>query len=549
MRTCLAILLTFGAAAAAAQDAALIDELAVIFPDSKVADGSPTYHTDTPRGVLAGVHVLVRPPENADALEFALYHGVHRVHDAQFYRLIDVPVEQNTGLGQRTELFGGRENPHVVRDAPFRVFEVLQPVESSVRVAPDSSLVALRVEVPIKPDAEAETRAYRLRISHGAWNRALPWTVEVWPVTVPPVRPNSPGFTNWLNTGNVARYHDCEPWTPAFWRMLERYADLMARGRQNTIILRWNAFLERTGPGQYTVRQQRLRRFVRIFLDRGFTRLEGGHLAHRHAGDWNSPRLDLIFSNADVTSDAGRAELAGLLTTIDQALRGLGAPDEVTYVQHLADEPTNTNAAAYSALAEQVRAQLPNVQIFEATMSRQLVGAVDIWCPQVYAWQKNADFFRERQAAGDAVWVYTCLSPGGPWMNRLLDQERLRCTLIAWALVKYDLDGFLHWGLNYQRKDPFEHSVVRHGKDEKSYLPAGDSHVIYPGADGPWSGQRFEAHRIGFEDAELLRLLKRRDPQRAAAVIERVMRSFRDYEKDVGTYRRAKRALLEEVTE
>jgi hypothetical protein len=87
-------------------------------------------------------------------------------------------------------------------------------------------------------------------------------------------------------------------------------------------------------------------------------------------------------------------------------------------------------------------------------------------------------------------------------------------------------------------------SVVPHGGGPPNFLPAGDSHVVYPGKNGPLSGQRFEAQRIGMEDAELLRILKARDPQRAGAILDRVFRAFDDYERSVNAYRAAKRELL-----
>ena len=61
------------------------------------------------------------------------------------------------------------------------------------------------------------------------------------------------------------------------------------------------------------------------------------------------------------------------------------------------------------------------------------------------------------------------------------------------------LDGFLHWGLNQYHADPFAQSVVDHtaAPGTENRLPAGDTHVLYPGPDGPWSSVRFEAHRIG----------------------------------------------------
>jgi hypothetical protein len=113
-------------------------------------------------------------------------------------------------------------------------------------------------------------------------------------------------------------------------------------------------------------------------------------------------------------------------------------------------------------------------------------------------------------------------------------------------LAKYDLNGFLHWGFNHYRSgtDPFVQSVVPHGKGPPNFLPAGDSHVVFPGKGGPLSGQRFEAQRIGMEDAELLYVLKVRDARRAQAIITAAFRAFDDYETDVVAYRAAKRELL-----
>jgi hypothetical protein len=172
-------------------------------------------------------------------------------------------------------------------------------------------------------------------------------------------------------------------------------------------------------------------------------------------------------------------------------------------------------------------------------------GIVNIWCPQVQEYQANQEFFDKRKAAGDKVWVYTCLSPGGPWLNRLLDMERLRQVYIGWALAKYDLQGFLHWGLNFHTDKPFEELVRYHM--EGQFLPAGDSHILYPVREGPLSSNRFEAHRVGMEDYELLAQLKLHDAPRAQQIIARVLQSFDKYTKDISVYRSARTLLLEAV--
>ncbi|MBT8444410.1 MAG: DUF4091 domain-containing protein, partial [Gammaproteobacteria bacterium] len=368
-------------------------------------------------------------------------------------------------------------------------------------------------------------------------------------------------YTNWINIDEVARRHALELWSDGFWTMLGRYAKLMSRGRQNAILVPLRRFVRpvrpvspganakaksgSTSPAAFD--EARLKRYVETFRTAGFKFFEGGHLAARPAGDWGATDLQL-FSGALVSSAEGTREATHWARAIDRVLTDNGWRD--AWFQHLADEPSDTNAAAYRALAAAFRAGCEGVPIVDATLSRELVGAIDVWCPQVHDFEEQRRFFAKRRAQGDRVWVYTCLSPGGPWLNRLLDQERLRPVWIGWAAAHRRLDGFLHWGLNQYQADPFAQSVVDHhaaGPGTKNRLPAGDTHIVYPGRDGPWSSVRFEAHRIGMEDRELLEQLRVEDEDSCARVIDRVVRRFDLFATDVPRYRAAKRLLLEQL--
>ena len=83
---------------AIAQQAAFFDELAVLYPDSDTAAGTERFASDTPRGVPAGVHVLITGLPAEAPLRFGLLPDGGGTVDARTFRLIDVPVEQNTGL-------------------------------------------------------------------------------------------------------------------------------------------------------------------------------------------------------------------------------------------------------------------------------------------------------------------------------------------------------------------------------------------------------------------------------------------------------------------
>ncbi len=527
--------------------AALFDELVELFPDSSVDCGAAILHLHTARGVPVAAHVLITGLDDAASeLAFDLHHRDAHAPKARWYRFVDVPVEENTGLVSRTERFDGKENPHVIRRAPFRIFEALRPIESPTSVG--ASTIALRIEIPIAPDAPTGQFDYELFIGAGSFKSTLRLIVNVHAVAVPLIGRQTLHYTNWFSTQNIAKEHSLEQWSEEYWFMLARYAALMARGRQNTFWLRWPDVFEPGDDGVLRLQRQRLEHYVCTFNDAGLYYIEGAPFAGRPGGDWSTTTLQLRLVDLPATSEAGRAALASMAGQLMEVIESNGWEDR--WLQHIADEPTDTNAEDYRKLAAHLRELMPGVPIVEATMSTELAGAVDIWCPQVQEYQRHREFFEERRAHGDRLWVYTCLVPGGPWLNRLLDMERLRQVYIGWAAAKYDLHGFLHWGLNHYKTDPFVQSVVDHPAmpGTNNRLPAGDSHVIYPSEDGPLSSHRFEAHRIGLEDYELLRALRADDSQAADRIIEQVFRAFDDYNTDVDVYREAKRQLLQALS-
>jgi hypothetical protein len=518
----------------------LRDSLEWLYTDSVVGKKPcQSLSVDVARGGTASVHVLVCGLEEGQSVQLATRRGRAAAEEAQWFRLVDVPVETNTGPVGFVER-DGEENPHVTRRAPFRVFDAMEPVGSSVK-APSTAL-ALRLHLPVPATARPGEREYAIEVGSGAESRPLSLTVNVHKPVVPPVGRDSLPYTNWFSLKLMAERHGLGPWTEAHWRMIRRYADLMAHGRQNTFWVPLGDVFE-VRDGQPLLDRQKLRRIVKTFTAAGMCYIEGGHVAHRTGGDWNAKSFDLSLTQTRGTSVEGNALLASLTRQLMDEIDRNGWRDR--WIQHVTDEPTADNRDDYRILAGMVRKYMPGIPLLDATMDIGLAGSVDIWCPQAQEFERHRDDFEAMRALGDRVWFYTCCFPGGPWLNRLLDMELLRPCLFGWAAALFDLEGFLHWGLNHYKsdQDPFQQSVVDHGGSNR--LPAGDTHIVYPGKGAPWSSLRLEAQREGFEDFELLRRLKERDPKRAAAIIRRAIRGFSDYATNVRTFRAARQALLE----
>ena len=118
------------------------------------------------------------------------------------------------------------------------------------------------------------------------------------------------------------------------------------------------------------------------------------------------------------------------------------------YLQHLADEPTQTNKESYRALAALLRKHAPELKIVEACHEKDLVGAMDVWVPQLNYLKDDFAHYQARQKAGEEVWFYTCVFPQGEYANRFIEQPLVKTRLLHWINFRYGITGYLHWGYN-----------------------------------------------------------------------------------------------------
>ncbi|OFY53482.1 MAG: hypothetical protein A2X22_02205 [Bacteroidetes bacterium GWF2_49_14] len=524
----------------------LSDELAPLYPDSRIEKAVLGYSVDAARGTIASVHLLFNGLKPGDELSFRITGAKVSEPAAKWYRLIDVPVAENTGLDSRTEKFSEKTNPYVIRRAPFRIYEALDPVVPPVGIK--SGTEVYRLEIPVDAGLNIGVNDFTIEVSAPGFHKKLTFNVIVHHAQVPPLQGAHLEYVNWHSNGRIAADHGVEIWSEPFWSMLGSYARLMARGRQNTFWFIWSDFFRFNPDGSVAeFYGERFDRYIRTFLDEGLTTIQGAPFARRRNWETDAFLLAVPVENGKeipMLSEEGLKIFRSMANPILARLKENRWNN--SWVQGIFDEPTEEYVERYKATAAVLKSLDPGIRILEATMTVSLAGIVDCWCPQVQEYQANMDFFKERRAAGDEVWVYTCLIPGGPWINRLVDQERLRQVYVGWACSKYDLQGFLHWGLNHHRGKPFE-ELVRQHENEKSFLPAGDSHIIYPGSAGPLSSLRYEAHRIGMEDYELLLQLKKLNPVLADELTNRLFQAFNQYNTDISTYRGVKSELLKSL--
>ncbi len=523
------------------QDVGFSNILDAVYPDKNSIQFYKTYSIDTPKNTTYNINLVVHSKPKS---VIKLNYQSDSFDEIMFSEVLDVPVEQNTGLDSRTERFKGNINPHVIRRSPFRIFEIIKPINSNL-ITSSSNFSLINIKIPINKNTKSEKHLIDFIVFVDGQKFNLKLKIDVHDVIIPDLDESNFFYTNWFNLSKMEEYHQLERWSGEWYSMLDNYAKLMAYGRQNCVKIPGELiYLEND---EVFLDEKRMMSFIDVFLKYGFKYFESPHLLGRGKNDdWGSPELITKLRNVGYYSEEGKKEINEVAYKIKQFTEKYNLTEK--WLQHIADEPTSVNAQCYIDVSNQIKKIHPNIKIMEATNTRESLGnSIDIWCPIINDFQENEEFFRSREKLGEKILVYTCLVPGGKWLNRTLDMEKIRQVYFGWGGSKYNTMGYLHWGLNQYKANPFEQSVIKHPSPiagPNNFLPAGDTHIIYPGKNGPLSSIRFESHRIGCEDYEILEILKRKQPKKHKKLISKVFTDYQTYSLNIKKYYRVKKRIL-----
>ena len=512
-----------------------------LFPDTTLGGMPDHIHVASARNGSVGIQILFECPEPCGTLTLEA-----EGFELELYQMIDIPVELNTGNGvdqggAMTLLFDHCPD-HAIRQAPFRVFDCLRPM-TSCRIPSVQGLAAAYVCIRPREETPAGSYTLSLRICNGSQVHICSIDYRVYPVSF---EENRMQQTNWFNLLSMAEKHDLEPWSPAHYEMIRRYARTMRRAHQNVFCI-WFRDIMKVSADPWHFDFSALKPLIEIFMEEGFDTLETGSILSRGSLPDGAPNMYTNCFTCDaapdipVDSDQGYELLSCELRDFAQFLKEIHWDRKVLF--HIMDEPdvhykTEADLEArrtqYFMVANLVRRYIPNVQTIEAVKSTKFRGGVDIMVPITDGYQSNQKAFDTAISLGDPVWSYVCCGPEGMWLNRFLDQPLVNGRLLFWGFALNRISGYLHWGYNqYQSTpNPFISTKAHNPTGIGTDFPCGDAFIVYPGEDGPWISMRLEAERRGAEEAALLCQLRDRDPGVMEKLIHQVFQRFDLYHND-----------------
>ncbi len=405
-----------------------------------------------------------------------------------------IPIGHNTPLAE----------PIVTRKAPCDMPDVLYETQTFDLKANESKSLWITFYVP--QDVPAGVYEGELTLSVGEETTAIPIKLEVFPFALPSERHLF--MTNWWSPGNIANWHKLDRWTDPYWEILDHYFADMAEHRQNVIFTPWSvspndlvlATLQSDGTWSFDLSR------LEKLLD----------LAHKNGVD---ERIELShIGNIDRVNHVVRYEVATIydektkewrassvdewlepcLKAICNLLRERGAFDRAMI--HIADEPYILDNESWREASERVHKIEPNLKRIDAIETINFTNRLEVWVPKLSHFDRWRSAFEQRRGQGE-FWYYICCHPFGvAYPNRFMDLPGARVRTLHWLNYSESLVGYLHWGYNYWRGDPF-------GPPTTDYGP-GDTHCVYPGDGGPLDSIRWELQRESVEDYEYLKLLE-----------------------------------------
>ena len=479
----------------------------------------------------------------------------------EYFEMIDVPVEYNTGngvdQGGAMVLLPDHCPDYAVRQAPFRVYDCLRPLDSG-EIPVKNGLACAYVRLTPDESLSAGNHSIALTLHAGEDRHTCGITCRVYPYVFDENRFKT---TNWFSVAAMENMHGVTRGTPEFEAVVRAYARSMRSIHQKVFLLWMHEDLsERRTEKPYHFDFEDMKPIIEIFFEEGFDTFETGGIicrGYREDGTQDMYTADFKCSanpKISVDSDEGYALLCSEMEAFSAFLRRNGWEDRVLF--HVMDEPDvhyksdadlQARRVQFFMAANIVRRYLSGVRIIEAVKTTLFRGGVDIMVPITDSYQQSKQVFDDAIAMGDEVWTYVCCAPEGKWLNRFLDQPLANGRLLFWGCAANRIAGYLHWGYNQFGgvPNPFEATSAHNWTGIGTNFPCGDAFIVYPGDKEPWPSMRLEAERVGAQEAAMLRDLLDRDPVAHDALIARVFRAFDDYDSTPETLDRLHAELLE----
>lgn len=406
--------------------------------------------------------------------------------------------------------------------------DILVPMEEQgfrMRITPDTSTIWVKVDIP--KDAPAGDYRVTVKIAPAeeqfltgntfTFSRTM--DIQVIPTVLPEQKLI---YTRWFYADCVAVQHNVEIYSEEHWNLIDRYIAAAADVGVNMILVPIHTppldtaigitrpcvqlvDIEKKGDS-YEFSFEKFRRFIDICKKNGIRYFELAHMFSQWGAKCapnimvtENGKKDYLFGwHVAADSEEYVAFLKQYIAAISAELVREGISEQTYF--HISDEPTLESMETYKTASDIMRPLIGDSKTFDALSNYDFYEKGLIECPVTSVGHIHE--FLEHDIENQ--WAYYCCGPEKVFPNSFLAMPSHRVRVLGYLLYKYDIKGFLHWGLNFYNgcvsRYPINPYVTTSG--DKTF-PSGDPFIVYPGRDSVYPSIRGEVTYEAVQDMDI----------------------------------------------
>ncbi len=469
--------------------------------------------------------------------QIAFYGEDIRLH-TKIWAETDMGVEiklfhvDNVAVDNPTESFVTDED-YILND-PGLLPDLLTPMDAQnerTHTYKNIELLWVRADIP----ADMEAGKYNITVHFGVENHGAmtgeflikaskTMTLTVLPATLPKPRVV---YTRWIYLDCIATAHNVEIFSEAHWSLIEKYIAAAADVGINMLLVPVHTppldtevgtarpcvqlvDIEKKGD-KYIFSTEKLSRYIGLCRKYGIKYYEIAHMFSQwgaeHAPNIRVTEKGIAEYKFGWHTDAAAEEyidfLKQYIPTIREVLEREGVIENTYF--HISDEPKAKQLEKYRRALNIFKPLVGKAKIFDALSSIEFYDEGLVSCPVTAV--KAIHAFLEREI--EDQWVYYCCHPERVFPNSFIAMPSPRIRVLGFLIYKYNIKGFLHWGLNYYNT-PRSKAVINPYVTTSSSggFSSGDGYILYPAGKEVYGSSRGQVLYQAMEDIAVCQTLE-----------------------------------------
>ena len=395
------------------------------------------------------------------------------------------------------------------------------------QVSPYATTLWVRVDLPkdITPGTYMIKITYHLfQQDHLDCELSTTMKLEVIPAVLPEQKLI---YTRWFYADCIADYHNVEAYSQKHWELIEKYIAAAADVGINMILVPVHTppldteigttrtcvqlvDIEKKGD-LYEFNFDKFHRFIDICKRNNIKYFEIAHMFSQ----WGAKCAPNIMVTENGVKDYMfgwhvAANSPEYISFLKQYIAAISAElvksgiSENTYF-HISDEPGLHTIDTYKIASDIMRPLIGSSKTFDALSKYEFYENGLVECPVTGV--AHIHDFLEHQIPNQ--WTYYCCGPQQVFTNDFMAMPSYRTRIIGFQMYRYDIKGFLHWGLNFYNSSRSTYHINPYvTTSSDGAFPSGDPFILYPGQDSVFGCIRGEVFYEALQDMRICQALE-----------------------------------------